>query len=258
MESSCPNCSEIVTGRYCHFCGQQTSVPRITWRYLLVELQQRLFGFDNRFMRTLKDLTIRPERVIHTVIDGVRVRYFGPLSYYFLMITLYVLLISFMDIDMTEYTRSLSEGMNRDVSEGQQRFQEMVNQSIFSNFRVFSFFMVPFFILGTYIFFRNKKYNFLETSVLVFYAMGHPIILSILMLVPYKLGVMSSANLALPLISYGYYAWICARFYSGNRFWNFVKAVFAIIVSMLLLMFLVAAGMIAYLAMNPSLIENFQ
>ncbi len=255
---NCPNCSELVSGKFCQHCGQQTVVPRITWKFLFTELQSRLFGFDNRFMRTFRDLTIRPEKVINTVLEGVRVRYFSPLSYYFLLITIYVLLISFMDIDMTEYTRAFSFEEEGATTENQQEFQEVMNQWIFSNFRLFSFFMIPVFILGTFLVFYNKKYNFLETSVLVFYAMGNPIILSILMLTPYKLGIMTSASVILPLVSYAYFAWVCARFYPGNGVWNFVKGTLALLISLILLMFIALSGIFLYAVFDPAFRDTFQ
>lgn len=255
---NCHNCAGEVSGKYCHQCGQKTGVPRITWRYLLDELQARLFGFDNRFLRTVRDLTIRPERVVQSVIDGIRVQYFGPLSYYFLLITIYVLLVSMLDIDMAAYTRTITEGLQSSENAAQQGTQEALYNSIFSNFRFFSFVMVPFFILGTHLFFINKKYNFLETAVLVFYAMGHPIILNILFLIPLKFGYKTSFTIILTLITYAYFAWVCARFYSGNRLWNFSKGLLAVIASMILLMLISGMLMIIYAFINPEFRENFQ
>lgn len=255
---NCRNCTGEVSGKFCQHCGQKMEVPRITWRYLFDELQARLFGFDNRFLRTVKDLTIRPERVVQTVIDGIRVRYFGPLSYYFILITIYVLLVSLLDIDMAEYTRTMTDSLRVSENTYQQNNQDALYNSIFSNFRFFSFVMIPFFILGTYLFFINKKYNFLETAVLVFYAMGHPIILNILFLIPLKLGYTSVFTLILTVISYVYYAWVCARFYSGNRLWNFSKGLLAVMASMILMMLISGMLMIIYAFIDPAFQENFQ
>lgn len=256
-EKSCPNCSRETIGDYCHYCGQSTKVSRITWRSLFSELQTRLFGFDNRFMRTVKDLTLRPDVVIRTVIEGVRVRYFGPISYYFLLITIYAILVSMLDIDLSGFSRSIAEEIDPS-NESSLAIQEQFNGIIFANFRVFSFLMVPLFSLGTYLLFYKKKFNFLETSVLVFYGMGHPTILSILALFLYQYSAFTTVNAVLPIVSALYFGWTCARFYSGNKFWNFFKGIFSMIIAFGMIMFLAIIGFVVYILINPEVMETLQ
>ena len=253
---TCPNCSSESIGNYCSDCGQSLSSSRITWKYFFSEVQQRIFGFDNKFMRTVKDLTIRPEKVIRAVLDGIQVRYFGPLGYYFLLITIYVLLISMLDIDMAK----LSESMNyspTDNTASQAELQAAWGNTFFEYFRIFSLLMMPFFILGNFLVFKNKKLNFLENGVIVFYAMGHPMVLSIILLITYKLFDFTFGFLLVMVISYLYYCWVCARFYTGNKVWNFIKGIFAMLLSFVFLMVFAIAGTIIYLILNPELAKQF-
>ncbi len=256
-KKACPNCGEVTIDKFCHHCGQSAEIPRITWSFIFAELQTRLFGFDNRFIRTVKDLTIRPEVVIRTILEGVRVRYFGPLSYYFLLVTIYALLINLLEIDLADVARRITDGMDTEDAESQ-AMAEMIYSNIFSNFRLWSFLMVPFFTIGTRILFLKQKLNFLETSVLVFYCMGHPTLLSILVLFPLKFSMLVQANSYIAIISFLYFAWACARFYSGNKFWNFFKGLFAQALAMLIIMFLGIIVSVMYIMIFPETMEMFQ
>jgi len=179
----CLNCERIATKKFCQYCGQKQGIERLTWTTLFNDIQKRLFGFDNNFIRTVRDLTIRPHEVIQSSIDGVRIKYIGPIGYYFLTLTIYVLTISITGVDMLEAANSLSEGMNSDVSAEQLALQQKYNVFIANNIRVISFVMLPFFITGVWLVFKNKGYNFLETSVVNFYAQAHPLWLSIIAII---------------------------------------------------------------------------
>jgi len=252
---TCPNCSTVGEGNYCSDCGQSLTSSRITWKYLFSEIQQRIFGFDNKFARTVRDLTIRPDRVIHTVINGIQVQYFGPLGYYFLLITIYVLLVSLLDIDMSDLYGSIYAAQGN-TSEGQAEMQAQFGNMLVEYFRLFSLLMIPFFILGNYLVFKNKKYNFLENGVVVLYAMGHPMLLSIILLLTYKFSDFTLGFTIILVISYLYHCWVCARFYPGNKWWNFVKGLIAIIASHVFLMIFAIIAVFIYFLLFPEAAQN--
>ena len=247
---TCPNCSSEGSGNYCTSCGQSLTRSRITWKYFLGEIQQRIFGFDNKFARTVKDLTIRPEKVIQSVIDGIQVRYFGPLGYYFLLITIWVILISILNVDMAKLSEEMFSVTDNASDEGSAA-QAKINQTIFEYFRLISLLMLPFFILGNYLIFRNKKFNFLENGVLVIFAMGHPLWLSIFFLILLKYADLTLDFTLLLLVGTLYYCWVCARFYSGNRLWNFVKGFLAQMISFILMMVFIMITTTIYLLLFP-------
>lgn len=254
-EVSCPNCAIQTMGNYCHSCGQKQNIQRLTLRYLVEDLQKRIFGFDNNYFRTIRDLTIRPGAVIETIIRGIRVKYVGPIGYYFVMLTIYILLVSMLDIDLAELTNPL---VSEPQSEFERNFQNQLGSSIFSNFRVTSFLMAPFFISGVWLVFKNKKYNFLETSVVYFYGQGHTFIVSIIFLFIYYFNEdVSLAGYLLP-ISIIYFAFACASFYPGNAIWNFIKAILGLALGYLLLMIVFLVGFIGYIALNPEVLEQIK
>jgi len=252
----CRNCGNEVIGSYCHNCGQKRDVHKLGWRSLFEELQKRWFGFDNNFARTVKDLTIAPKKVIGAIIDGIRVRYIGPIGYYFLLVTLFVLTISFLGIDMSEFTKDITTAFSSAETTEQQQLQMEINQKIFSNFRLFSFLLIPFFITATWLIFKNKKYNFLESSVVTFYGQGHPMILSIIALFGYKFFDWVHIQLYITPISYLYFAFVCANFYKGNKIWTFIKGLLVLVLGLFLFMIVVMIGTILVALISPGFLKG--
>jgi hypothetical protein len=239
--TTCPNCEKETFGNFCHHCGQKQGINRLTWGSVFGELQKRWFGFDNNFLRTVKDLTIKPHKVVEASIEGVRVRYIGPVGYYFLMLTIYVLIISFLDIDINQFYESMNQSFNPEVSAEQQALQKDWNNFVNNNFRIVAFLMMPFFILGIWIVFKNKGYNFLETAVLNFYGQGHPMLVSIVMMVVYKFTNDGASLLTMTAITYLYLLVVITLFYKGNKLWNFIKGIFGILLGFILLMLFTVA-----------------
>jgi hypothetical protein len=143
-----------------------------------------------------------------------------------------------------------------DASKEQVALNEQIGKVIFEYFRLFSLLMLPFFALGNFIIFKNKKYNYLENSVVVLYAMGHPMVLSIILLITFKFTDYTFGFLLVSVISYFYYCWVCARFYSGNKIWNFVKGIFSLILSFTFMIGFTIIGTVVYFLLSPEAAEK--
>lgn len=255
---SCVNCQEEVVGAYCHNCGQKYGVVRLTWRTMFDDLQKRLFGFDNNFVRTVRDLTLRPHIVVRSILDGVRVIYIGPVGFYFLMLTVYLLTASMLDIDLTEMMRASSESINGDqeVSAGQEQLLETMFNAMANNFRIFSFLMVPLFVLSNKIFFRKAKMNFVEHSVVVFYGSGWPFLFTTTTLVLYAI-LASYPSMLVSAVAIMYYSWICANVYTENKILGVIKGALSWLLAYLFFMILIVIGLFIYMALNPELAKSF-
>jgi len=255
--TTCLNCEQETLGKFCHHCGQKQGIDRLTWGRMFSELQKRWFGFDNNFLRTVKDLTIKPHKVVKASIEGVRVRYIGPVGYYFLMLTIYVLIISFLDIDMNQFYDSMSQSMNSDIPAEQQALQRDWNNFVGNNFRLVAFLMMPFFIFGIWLVFKNKGYNYLETAVLNFYGQGHPMLVSIVMMIVYKFTNDGASLLTMTAISYLYLLIVITLFYKGNKLWNFIKGVFGILLGFVFLVIFFAVVLLVTSRLLPELFSGY-
>ena len=90
MERSCKNCDELIyAGKsHCSNCGAKKIDKRITIKNVAADFSDMYLGFDNKFLVTMRDLLLRPEKVINGYIDGVRMRYVDALR--FLLFSLFI------------------------------------------------------------------------------------------------------------------------------------------------------------------------
>jgi hypothetical protein len=105
----CINCSSEVTSIFCPTCGQRQTVKRLSVKEGWNDFWARVYGFDGMFPRTLRDLTIRPGEVSRKYIKGNRVAYYGPVGYFFLMVTLMYIVASVLNIDLVEFMKSAGD-----------------------------------------------------------------------------------------------------------------------------------------------------
>lgn len=168
----CPSCSNDVLTTYCPHCGQRQNVSRITLKETVRDFWMQVVGFDGFFLRTLHDLTLRPGQVARSYIDGVRVRYFGPLAYFFFMITLLLLWLSVLGLDFSELIRDKQQTLA--VPNASNRAGALVTQWIGDHIKWVLFLAVPFQAFGArHFWFRKSGLNLVEHMVPLFYISGH-------------------------------------------------------------------------------------
>lgn len=104
---NCINCQQEVSDNYCSHCGQRTHVKRISLREGWNDFWARVYGFDGMFPNTLRDLTLRPGVAARIFISGNRVKYYGPVGYFFLMITVFLLLLDLLNIELADFLKEM-------------------------------------------------------------------------------------------------------------------------------------------------------
>ena len=169
---NCINCGTPVTAKFCPNCGQRAIIKRITFKESWFDFWSRVYGFDGMFPRTLRDLTIRPGTVAKKFIEGNRALYYGPVGYFFLMITVCLLVFSLMNIDFFDLRAGMAKSIP--IEQPNPKLTEKIQHIVSDNIKVFAFFVIlfqPF--TAKYILFRKSGYNFLEHAVLPFYVAGH-------------------------------------------------------------------------------------
>ena len=138
----------------------------MSWKQLLSDIQERLFGFDNLFVRTSTDLLLRPGRVIDTLFAGNRRRYMGAGAYLLLTITVLLLLLELLGTTMLEFygMEVLEKPSDRGAAIGAE-----INRFIYANYRLITFLMIPLYAMLSMLFFRKSGYNFVEHAVIYCY-----------------------------------------------------------------------------------------
>lgn len=221
----CVNCEKEVTENFCPACGQRVNVKRITFKEGWNDFWSRVYGFDGMFPRTLRDLTIRPGHAAKKYIDGNRVSYYGPVGYFFLMITVFLLFMSMVNIEVQEF---FAQKMFMKGEPGQQKMLQSILAFISDNIKIIAFIIIPFNALAArYIFFRKSGLNFIENLVLPFYVTGHIYWLNILSVLVYLISGSFFLNLIIAIITPLY----CGFAYAGlmtyqSKTKSFLKGLF--------------------------------
>ena len=205
---TCVNCGQEAPEKFCAHCGQRTNVKRITLKEGWLDFWSRVYGFDGMFPRTLRDLTIRPGEAANKFIGGNRARYYGPVGYFFLMITIFLVMAGALDVDLRVYMTKDMPIEQPAHGSGQEAFNKMIMDFVSNNMRIFAFLIIPFnALMARYFLFRKSGLNFLEHSVLPFYIMGHFYWLSILSLIVYKFTgsfFLNTINAVLLVVFFGF------------------------------------------------------
>ncbi len=251
------NCGEPVNSKFCPNCGQKKRVERLSIQTLYADLQFKLFGLDTKYLRTFTDLTYKPGEVARSYINGNRTRYVSPVPYFFVAITLLVLLISLLDIDMVTYTSPTTEALRTgsDTQASIER-QQMYQYWIFRHYKFLTFLLVPFYVIAAKILFRKEGYNLLENSVFMLYAYAHPQFISYLALILFKISGLSSAPVV-TIVSALYTGYFAMNFYThGHRLFRFVKGILIVPLTFLFILLILIIFIVVIELLLPDLAKS--
>ncbi len=94
---ACLNCGVHVEGNYCPNCGQKFQPTKLPLGLFIKDAVETLFNIDSRWLRTLKDLFLKPGHVTNEYIEGKRAQFLPPLRVYLSISIVYFLLIQITD-----------------------------------------------------------------------------------------------------------------------------------------------------------------
>jgi len=259
--SNCINCGSPVNGTYCNECGQPANPERLTFLTLINDYFGRVFSLDTRFLRTVKDLTVNPGKVSREFVLGNRVRYVPPVSYFVILITLFILFLSAINLNWGEMLSTAQQDLSpNNVDDKSLRIQQWFNDLFVKNMRSFFFLQIPFVALWGKIIFRKSGYNFLENGVLAFYTHGHLIWLGLFSAISYKLAgeAFNAINFVMSTI---YFSWSCIEFYKNPPIKGFLKGfvvhILMLISYVLIIIIILIAGVFIYVKfIDPEFLNN--
>jgi hypothetical protein len=93
-ETNCLNCGTLLSGPYCHACGQKSHVRR-SLRGFVLDMVQGLFNFEGKIWRTLPLLVWRPGALTRRYINGERASFVSPVALYLFTVFLMFAVLNF-------------------------------------------------------------------------------------------------------------------------------------------------------------------
>ena len=110
-------CGTHYDGNYCPRCGQSSRIGRYSFKNAIL-LYLDVWGLGNRGMfRSIRDLLLRPGYMIRDYLRGMQMAYFPPFKLFFLLVALWLLVDSGMNI----------QGINRE-QQNEKETEELVRR----------------------------------------------------------------------------------------------------------------------------------
>jgi len=186
---NCKNCStpQRTDFNFCPACGARIVQNRLTFKQLTYDVTERYFNLDNRLIKTIVQLCLRPEEVIESYISGVRRRYLNPISHLGIALTLSGLLLFVMK-------KVFSSDLFANAADFGQKMSEELSGKLSEALFDYSSFMfllyIPVFAIAGYLTFNRKNYLFSEYLIVFIYILAQwsivifPISLAVLLINP--------------------------------------------------------------------------
>lgn len=98
---TCKNCGNHFLGKFCNICGEKvyTSHDK-SIAHIFEEGLHFITHFEGSFLTTLKTVFTRPGKFSFDYCNGIRKKYFKPVSLFLLLIVLYLLFPRFQGLNM--------------------------------------------------------------------------------------------------------------------------------------------------------------
>lgn len=237
---TCKNCAvpQEKGQKYCSNCGSKIIDHRISVKSLFSDFSKDVLGWDNKYFRTVKDIILRPEKVVLPYLDGTRKRYMSPLAFFSIGTAIAVLIFNvFADeyLAMVEEVSSSQSSFfydlgveagggeisNSELIEKKEALQleqierqKKIQEVILKYFNLFSFLYLPFYALFSFFTYR-KLHTFGEHLVINAYTQG---VLFITTISLFLLSIISETNIFLfnILLYIPFYSYVFSRIHQHS------------------------------------------
>jgi hypothetical protein len=228
----CINCGTESSSNFCFNCGQPMTVKRIRFTTMIRDAFEKFFGFDNMFVRTVWHGFSKPGLVAMTYIRGNRRAYIGPVGYFLIVTTIYLLYLNLVEVNMDDYY-----GLNDPDFYGKQDKQQVevikkITRTITKSTRAVSLINAMFFAFPLWAFFRKSgKINFTESLTAALYFSAQGIVLTILSVLSFSL---TGNGFLIPVSIFNFLlgGWLTATMFTPKpSIANFIKGIVAGVLS---------------------------
>ncbi|MBE2255500.1 MAG: DUF3667 domain-containing protein [Ignavibacteria bacterium] len=164
----CKNCGAEVNTNYCPECGQAASEGRYNFKHLVKDILDVFFKFKDTIFPTIADSIKSPAITTHQYLNGKRVDVYNPIKYvFFLALINSFLILQFKLLDA--YLKS------QDV------VQNTITKFYTSNISLVEMMSIPILSLFSFLFFKDKKFNYSENVILNCFLNGNVFIFGIVL-----------------------------------------------------------------------------
>jgi hypothetical protein len=175
--TNCLNCATLLTAddRFCPSCGQKTDTHRLKMSHIWHDIGHAFTHTDKGFFYTIKELAVRPGRVVREYVEGKRKKYFNPFSFLLIIIGLQLIANSVFK----PYSQDFGQRPTITNSEQQRRYAPYLRRG--NNYREFMnkrtnivvLISTPFIAFILWLLFKRRGYNYAEHLVAMAFLNGY-------------------------------------------------------------------------------------
>lgn len=278
---NCKNCNKKLNkeDEFCSGCGAKIVVERITAKKLLFEMLGKVFGWDNKYFKTLKMLLFKPDRIFTEYLDGTRKKYVNPFAFFAIGVAVALLIFNGFSKEYLELSggvgeqqvemidkkivanssEALSENkipddeINSSKRQSEQfELNEKIQKTVLKYFNIFSFLLLPLYGLVAFLVYR-KPYNYGEHLVINAYIQGVTFLITIIFFIA-SMFTSPSIYYASTLVMMLYYTYAYGKLYKLSlgrsliKLLKFLGVLLMVVLLFVLIMFVV--GIVIGLFMN--------
>ena len=201
-----------------------------------------MIQFDRGFLHTILALATQPGHAIREHLNGKRMGFTPALIFLFWTAAIAVVVMLWLDQDQAILQR-VSESYQGDNGEGMAQ-GAAISGKIFQNPGLLMLLMLPGITLGTYLFFRSKKYYLAELFILNCYLTGAFTLTGIVNSVTSNVfGASSTMAFVMSILGFTawllYFSWGYRQFFEEKNYWKvLLKTGLTLLVAMLVFILL--------------------
>lgn len=195
-KNKCKNCESLLYGKFCSDCGQKVYNERDK---SLSKISEEVFHFmthfDGKLFNTLKSIYRYPGKLSLDYSNGIRQKYYKPISLYLVIVVLYLLfpLVGGMNMEMKYYKTTPivggyvskqieSKALERNLSE--ELLSEKFNEKSKSTSKILLLLLIPLATPLLYLFYFNRR-RFVFDNVILLTEINIFFLLSLYILIPF-------------------------------------------------------------------------
>jgi hypothetical protein len=126
QESHCLNCGAVLSGPYCHLCGQQARVHR-TLSSFFHDFLHGLLHFEGKIWRTLPLLVWKPGDLTRRYIGGQRASFVSPVALFLFSVFLMFAAVNLLS-GVGELPSQAKQGLQEELRADQQKMAKLEAQ----------------------------------------------------------------------------------------------------------------------------------
>lgn len=220
----CINCDNEHKEKFCPNCGEQANVPKITFSSIFTDAFSTIMEMDKGFLFNVKQLFLRPRKIVLDYIQGKRKEIFSPVSFLIISVTIYLIGESLIYV-ATEESGIKSESYS---------FGKEIGQFIKTHFKYFWILSIIWLSVSTRLIFRT--YNFAEHLAINSFVIGQATLAGLIGLLLFKVPIIFDP------ITYALILWMTYQiFKTKDKDWRTLLKSLASIILFFIQLALIAA-----------------